>query len=74
MGIVESKAKLSYEQVTEHIRQRAVKAIDDKQDIATSLNNLYELSQARLRYRQNNNLVGLDEKSTLLLMRAFHYM
>jgi|TARA_B100001245_G_scaffold236595_1_gene228636 exoribonuclease-2 len=62
MGIVESKAKLSYEQVTEHIRQRAVKVIDDKQDIATSLNKLYELSQARLRYRQNNNLVGLDEK------------
>ncbi len=62
LGVIESKAKLSYEQVTEHIRQRAVPAIDDKPEIASSLNNLYELSKVRLGFRERENFVGLDEK------------
>jgi len=62
LGVIKSRAKLSYDQVSEHIKQRAVGVIDDDLEISESLNQLYEMSQVRLRHREENNLVGLDDK------------
>lgn len=62
IGIIESRVKLSYEQVSEHIKQRAVPVIDDLPEIALSLNHLHDMSVARRRYREDSQYVGVDDK------------
>jgi len=61
MAAISSKAKLTYDQVSEHINQKAVPAIDSSHKVVKSLNNLWDLSKKRKEYRQNNFLVGVED-------------
>jgi exoribonuclease-2 len=61
MVVIESVAKLSYDDVAEHIKQRHVDVIDSNPVVAESLNNLHEMSKVRLEWRRENCFVGIDD-------------
>ncbi len=69
--VMQSKAKLTYDQVSEHIKHRAVYAIDSLPQVATSLNRLYEMSQARLAYRKQHNLVSVDSNEHFFIVENY---
>jgi exoribonuclease-2 len=68
MVMITSRAKLTYDQVSEHIKQRFVDVIDDDPVIAKSLNLLHEMSQKRLDWRTKNGFIGVDNEDYFIVL------
>jgi exoribonuclease-2 len=68
MVMITSRAKLTYDQVSEHIRQRFVEAIDGDYHIAHSLNMLHEMSQKRIEWRTKNGFASVDDEDYFIVL------
>ncbi len=59
LALIESKARLSYGEVADHVSLRSVPAIDGPTGVAESLNQLCYMAVMRRQYRVDHNLVGI---------------
>lgn len=59
LAIIESRAKLTYVDVADHVSLRSVPAIDGPTGVAESLNQLCYMAGKRRQYRAMHNLVGI---------------
>ena len=58
-GIIESKFKLSYEDVASYLEQENIEAIPEStHDL---IKDLFDMAKARIGYRQTHNIVGQDQ-------------